>query len=323
MKSKITKFAIAMCAFLAFTSCGDDDSTTPIADVPTAAQFNALLDSALENQTQHFSFDAEDGFMTFTSEKGVIIMLNGNCLELNGMAVTGNVDIEFVEIFDGGTMAATNKTTMGRMPNNDLALLISDGEFYINATKNGQQLDMTCNYNLLVPTTITDGFDPLMTLWQGTVDNDGDLVWDEVNDPTGQGGVGQEGNNYYLTFGEFGWCNIDRFYSDPRPKTTILADAPEGYDNENSTIYVSFDGEPGSLARLDTYTAEGYFSEHYGQIPIGLECHIIFVTEEDGQYRYAIKAETIEEDEIITFTFAETITGTEAQLVAAINAVQD
>lgn len=35
-------------------------------------------------------------------------------------------------------------------------------------------------------------------------------------------------NNYYVSFGNFGWTNVDRFYSDPRPKTTILAAKTSG-----------------------------------------------------------------------------------------------
>jgi len=153
------------------------------------------------------------------------------------------------------------------------------------------------------------------------------LAWAEAKDAAGtngKGGVIGEANNYYVTFGTFGWTNVDKFYSDPRPRTTILADAPDGYDNNNSAIYLSYDGEgTNALAKLDTYiTATGLFSEHYGQIPIGLKCHVIFVTEDNGQWRYAIKAVTVAANDIYTFTLAETTVGSEAQLVAAINAIQ-
>lgn len=317
MKTNFTKFSLLM------TSCGNDDDKTSY-DVPTAAQFDALIDSSLDAITQNFQFNTADGFVSLTSAKGVIINIDPSCLRLNGNAVTGTVNLEYIEVFDKGTMATTNKPTMGRMPNGDLGLLITGGEFYVNATLGGQQLDIVCNMSLLVPTSLTDGtVDDEMTLWNGAINEDGDLVWDENQDAAGQGGVFGEGNNYYVSFGNFGWTNVDKFYSDPRPKTTILVDVPDGYDNENSSVYLSYDGEgTNALASLDTYTTEGYFSEHYGQIPIGLECHVIFVTEEDGEYRYAIKAVTIEADDIITFTYSETTTGTEDELVAAINAIQ-
>jgi len=102
----------------------------------------------------------------------------------------------------------------------------------------------------------------------------------------------------------------------------ILAEAPNGYDFENSAVYLHYDGEASTLAKLDTFNdATNQFSEHYGQIPIGLECHVIFVTEEDGQWRYAIKGVTIAANDVYTFTLSETTVGSQAQLVAAINAL--
>ena len=181
--------------------------------------------------------------------------------------------------------------------------------------------------NLLVPASLTGGLETGMLLWTGNLEDPENLVWRNAADAAGanggKGGVQGEGNNYYVSFGNFGWTNVDKFYSDPRPKTTILADAPEGYDNTNSAIYLSYDGEgQNALAKLDTYTAAGLFSEHYGQIPIGLACHIIFATEDNGQWRYAIKAVTVAANDVYTFTLAETTVGTEAQLIAAINAIQ-
>lgn len=95
---------------------------------------------------------------------------------------------------------------------------------------------------MIVPAALTDGPDNAMTLWTGVVDDRGELAWKEAKGADGKGGVQGEGNNYYVTFGNFGWTNVDRFYSDPRPKTSILVDVPEGYDNTNSTVYLSYDG---------------------------------------------------------------------------------
>jgi hypothetical protein len=310
-------------ATLLLTSCTKNDNDDLLIPA-TAEEFNTLRDQALESITQNFQFNAEDGSTTFTSENGVQITINGSCLTKNGDPVTGAVDIEFVEIFNKGTMLTTNKPTMGNTQNGDKALLISGGEFFIEATQNGVALDTNCNIQLIVPAALTGGIDNDMTLWNGIIDEDGNLAWEEnLPDGTnGEGGVFAEGNSYFvfLGAGNFGWTNVDRFYSDPRPKTTILVDVPEGYDNTNSAVYLSYDGEDSGLANLDTYDpASGLFSEHYGQIPIGLECHAIFVTEEDGNWKYAIKAVTIEEDGIITFTEGETSVATQAQLTAIIN----
>ncbi|MDO6759894.1 hypothetical protein Q4566_06745 [Tamlana sp. 2_MG-2023] len=323
---KISKNILAtlLLAAVFFSSCSknnDDDGDTLIIR-PTAEDFSGLHETALEEITQTFQFNAEDGNASFTSEKGVQINIQGSCLTLNGNAVTGQVDLEFVEIFDKGNMLTTNKPTMGIMPNGDRALLLTGGEFFIEATQNGAALETSCNIQLGIPASLTGGIDNDMILWNGIIDENGDLAWEEDkrDGANGEGGVFTEGNQYYAFLGDFGWSNVDRFYNDPRPKTTILVDVPEGYDNTNCSVFLSYDGEDTGLANLDTYDAgSGLFSEHYGQIPIGLECHVIFVTEEADDWKYAIQSVTIVENDVITITDSETAVVTEAQLTAIIN----
>ncbi|WP_452601125.1 hypothetical protein [Pontimicrobium sp. MEBiC06410] len=321
MKTLKTIFGILFLSIL-FTSCQTSDDSDIITSnpVPSAQDFSNIRQQALENQTQNFQFDGSDGNITLTSTKGVQININTNCLTLNGNPVTGTIDLEYVELFEKGNMLSTNKPTMGTLPNGDKAMLLSGGEFFLEATQNGAAIDINCNMQLVVPSSLTGGADPAMTLWNGTIDAEDNLTWNEVEDVTGQGGVFVEGGEYYAFLETFGWTNIDRFYNDPRPKTLIQAQAPDGYNYTNSAIYLSYDGEDSGLASLDTYEA-GLFSEHYGQIPIGLECHVIFATEDDGIWRYAIKAVTIEANDIITFTLGETTLATEAEFIDIINAL--
>ena len=325
MKNLKTAFTSLLIATLAiFTSCetSEDKDYDPRDYIPNQAQFQNIRENALENNTQNFQFDGSDGNITLTSEKGVQININTNCLTLNGDPVTGTIDLEYVELFDKGSMLSTNKPTMGALPNGDKALLISGGEFLLEATQGGIALETNCNIQLVVPNDLTGGADPAMTLWEGDIDTEDNLTWDEVDDVIGQGGVFVEGGEYYAFLQQFGWSNIDRFYNDPRPKTLIKAQAPIGYNYTNSAIYLSYDGEDTGLASLDTYDGTlNLFSEHYGQIPIGLECHVIFATEENGQWRYAVKPITIVADDIISFDFSDTTIVTEAQFVNIINAL--
>ena len=312
---------------MTFTSCNSDDEPNSQNYVPSSTAFNSIRQTALEDMTQNFQINVASGMTTLTSANGVEIDINAACLTLNGNPITGQVDIKYIEVFDGGQMLVSNKTTMGKLPNGDMAMLISGGEFYINATQNGQQLTLGCGMNLRIPASLTAPEND-MILWDGTVDAEGDLVWEQEDIPaTGQGGVFLEqgaggGQTYYAFFNSFGWTNVDKFYNFAGPKTQILAGIPSGYNYGNSAVYLHYDGEGNALAKLDTYDAgSGLFSEHYGQIPVGLACHIIFATEDNGQWRYAIKSVTISENAVYTFTLAETTVGSEAQLVAAINAL--
>lgn len=87
-----------LAATLLFSSCTKNDDSDMVTRA-TAEDFNNLREVALENLTQNFQFNANDGSITLTSQKGVEIIINGACLTLNGNAVTGEVDLEFVEIF--------------------------------------------------------------------------------------------------------------------------------------------------------------------------------------------------------------------------------
>jgi hypothetical protein len=329
MNRNLKSIALLFLGTMAMISCTNED--IPKTDLPkipaTASELKEVRTEALTKLKQTFTITAASGTVTLTSEKGVKIMINRDNLRKNGMAVTGVINIEYVELFDKGHMLVANKPTMGLTTDGKKNLLISGGEFYIKATQDGVALESVATMTLLVPASLTDGLKTGMTLWLGNLEDPENLVWRNIADAAGtnggKGGVQGEGGNYYVSFGTFGWTNVDKFYNDPRPKTTILADAPEGYDNTNSAIYLSYDGEgKNALAKLDTYTAAGLFSEHYGQIPIGLACHVIFATEDNGQWRWAIKAVTVAANDVYTFTLAETTVGTEAQLIAAINAIQ-
>lgn len=330
MNTNFKTIGLLFLAIITFVSCDNSDDNSDGGNLifpPSGAAFKSISSKGLKKNTQNFTITAGTGVVTLTSAKGVKLSINGDCLTKNGNPVTGIVDIEYVELFDKGNMLISNKPTMGIMPDGKKNLLISGGEFFIKATQGGVELKTTCSMNMIVPASLTNGIDNAMTLWKGVIDDNGELAWEQAKpDATGNGGkdgVQAEGGNYYVHFGSFGWTNVDRFYSDPRPKTTLLVKAPEGYTNINSAVYLSYDGEgTNALAKLDTYTPAGLFSEHYGQIPIGLACHVIFATEDNGQWRYAIKAVTVAANDVYTFTLTETTVGTEAQLVAAINAIQ-
>lgn len=303
---------------LTLTACKDDDA--PQILPPTPQEFDDLREKALEDRIQEFQFNADDGSTVFTTTEGTQITIDGNCLVTPGGGnVSGNITITGLNMYNRGDMLVTNKPTMGSTPDGSKKMLISGGEFLITASKDGNPLESTCAYTLNIPASLTGGVEQGMKPWNGVINpEDDNLTWEE--DTTAQ--VFNEGGMYYAFFNDFGWTNVDKFYDDSRPKTTILAEVPDGYNNTNSAVYLSYDGEGAGLANLDVYdTNSGHFSEHYGQIPIGLQCHAIFVTAEGNQWRYAVKSVTIAANDVIQFELNETQLASEAQLTAAINAL--
>ncbi len=328
VKTMILSYLLLVFTIIFFGSCNNDDSEMSIPPSINGLEVTAKIIQNREDAKQTRTLDAIAGGEVQGDEGTILFFPPNSFLDQNGDPVTGNVTIELIEIYDKAKMLLTKMPTNGRRPNGDIETLVSGGEFYINATQQEEKLELANAFQILAP---TDEFDDQMVLFNGQNDDctEDDLECDVVWEEQGQGGLEpmqREGPNgtgvtvYGGFISNFGWTNIDRWYNDSRPKTILYVDVPEGFDDTNSNVYVSYDGEPTALALLDIYnTQTELFSEHYGLIPIGLEVHIIFVSIQNGEYIYAIQAATIEEDHLEVI--GSTSTGTEAELVALINAL--
>lgn len=294
-------------------SCGNDYDDNLVYDATSSEAFYSLFESGLQNQTQNFQFNAEDGMTTFTSINGVNLTINGNCLLKNGQPVTGQVDIEFVEIFKRSEMFLTNKLTMG-LNGNQKQLLNSGGEFYINATQNGEQLTLNCEMHLETPTLLTGGTIPQIDFFTGNIDSNGNVIWELA--PMLEGWVAslstdssQDAYNALLL--NFGWFNYDKFQDTGNGTTTITANVPQGYGNGNSLVLIATKNLPNSLGSIG------------GEYPIGLECHLIFVSEKNGSFLYSIlENQTIVNNHTIAFPLSGMQTAMNTELATIIDNLQ-
>ncbi|OIQ21644.1 MAG: hypothetical protein BM557_02270 [Flavobacterium sp. MedPE-SWcel] len=327
---KATVVALALCA--CSSEDNNDSSTTNLEsnfrrDTGEYTNIQKLQDEALKEITQFFEFNTDVRNVTLETDNGVEIGISTSSLTVNGQRVQGTVIVEYVEIFKRSTMAIANKTTMGiaeeqtaEIPGVDLWPLKSGGEFFVNMTINGQQIDDGANITLTVPTALTGGPDSDMSVWDGEETNDGDVVWDEDEENELGQNQGNEGGGYELNLDNFGWSNIDRFYNYPDPKTTIQVDVPAGFDNTNCNVYLATQGQQNILARLDTYNSvTELFGEHYGQVPVGLDGFIVFVSGTTSQWEYAIKPVTFAPNDIIVIDTGDIMTGSQTDVEAAID----
>lgn len=320
----------AAASILLLTSCEKNDDIDLPNDVnQTVEIFGGLelensIQNSRENDLQLFSVDGTTGGLVI-GDQGTQLSFPPNAFtHLGGEPVTGPVDIELVEVYTRAEMLKKQLPTNGKQANGDIVTIISGGEFFINAKQNGQQLVPATAFDLTAP---TNSFDPEMTVFrpENCDTLDCDVVWEEDEQAEVNGGEIQNADGtwtsaYNAPLTGFGWTNLDRWYSYAGPKTTILVDVPEGFDDTNSAVYVSYDGEPTALAFLDTYDASlELFSEHYGQMPIGQQVHFIFVSVQDGDYVYAIQSATIVDGH--TEVIGTTQVTSEAGITALINAL--
>jgi hypothetical protein len=308
MKNLIQLFGIGA-LIISSTSCSNDTISEPIF-IPNAIALKNLYASNLDAITQHDSFDASQNFI-FTSTKGVRVLINGSCLKKqNGDPVTGEVDFSYVEIFDKGTMLATNKPTVG-MVGNEPRLLTSGGEFLVKISQNGEELITNCGYSIHAPTSITGGTDPDMDAFVGTIDTNGELTWSDVTQNTEMWtGFSQAVNAdaYNAIHNAFNWFNFDKFVDLGQGYTAVTFITPGGFNNSNSSIFMATKTRPNSLAFAST------------RMPVGTEVYYILVAEYNGGFKYAVKPlNTITTNQTITFQHSELQNGTIQEVIDAIN----
>jgi hypothetical protein len=312
-----------------------DDGTEEPQRPPTPDAFQRLSSDARDAHTQNYDVNTSD-WNTIDGEQGSTLFFEpSSFLRSDGTLAEGDVQVELIEIFDKGSMLVNDMPTTGKQADGQHAQLISGGEHYIAASQDGEELRLNGTFQLTAPTELTGGPDTAMNFFRAEVEEgvpagkDDRGVWVEEGLREDAFGIGDGGGTdgadtaYWVISDQFGWSNIDRWYTDPRPKTTIHVDVPDGWDDTNAAVYLSYDGEPTALARMDTYDdATGLFSEHYGMIPIGLEVHLIFVTESEGDWSYAVQGTTIVDGHLTAFDspddFIETTTD---GLVTVINAL--
>jgi hypothetical protein len=299
---------IAFPASLLATMSGCDKDLTKISQrlTPDAVTLHQWFDSSTDALKQHFtlnsSADAE-----IIGEQGTILQFSANDFTLlNGDPVTGSVDVELIEVYDRASMLLTKTSTNGKTKNGSISTLISGGEFYVNAKQDGTPLKLKSGFTIVAPAENTGTINQDMTKFDGIdscAGDDCDLVWEEAEDRGIEIGEWQTAGGvktvYYVFQNKFGWTNIDRWYNDPRPKTTIFVEVPEGFDNTNCSVYMMYDNEPVALASFDMYDQnKKLFTEHYGLIPVGLEVHFILVSIIDDEIHYAIQGATITENHV-------------------------
>ncbi len=335
-KINFLSFLAILTLFVGCKKDGEDVASTGNVAAPNATNFQNLRKAALEELTKTNEFTVDGtGDIEFTSEKGVKVSIPEYCLTINGQTVSGTVKVEFVELFDTAELLTTNIATMGRdLTDGNVKFLVTGGAFYVNVTQNGKAVDEIsyCAYKLEVPAKLTGGVDQDMILWYGNFDENGNLIWDEASaeinpefpiDPETGEPIGEpyvpiyiEDEKYITFVHKFGWTNIDKLYKD-RETTMASVKVPDEYNGTNSMVYYTYKDLFGLQKDWLSYDKDTKSYKPY--LIVGLDVHIIFASESNGKWAYAIKSVTVTKDLQVEFLKSELKEATQAELEAEIN----
>ncbi|MDV7186805.1 hypothetical protein R3X25_05875 [Lutibacter sp. TH_r2] len=332
----ILKGILTIALTVSAVSCDETDEPNFDPQPDGIALNERFLDNR-NNELQEFTLDAATGGVIVGND-GTEVTFPPNAFGINGTPVTGNVIIQLIEIYDKAAMVLKNRSTLGKKANGDKEALKSAGQFFIDAKQGTNELELLEMAEVQSRPVDFSDLDGGMKIFRTECDSlenncdeiDGEGDWVEADEDNngeqddaqikdGQGADGEYAT-YNYNIGTFGWTNLDRWYSYTGPKTEIYVDVPEGYNADNCAVYLSYDGEPTALARMDVWnTTLEMFTEHYGLIPVGQEVHIIVVTEIDDELHYAIQGTTVVEDHIEVVTSLSPTT--QPALEAMINAL--
>ncbi|SNR66716.1 hypothetical protein [Lutibacter flavus] len=317
--NRILKNVLGLSIIAIFSSCVPDGGDIEIYEPqPNGTALNNRFENNRADAIEEFTLDAATGGI-ITGTQGTKVEFAANSFGISGSPVTGNVTVQLIEIYDKASIVFNNKSTLGERINGDKEALKSAGEFFINAKQGANELDLLTAAKVTSRNIDLADADFGMGLFTAGEDLNDTEDWVEaeeevkINEADGSIGISV---TYSFNLGNFGWSNLDRWYSFAGPKTQLFVDVPEGYNGDNCAVYLYYDNEDTAIARMDTWNEdEEMFTEHYGLIPIGLEVHIIMVAEIDGQLHYAMQGTTMVDNHIELISSLIPITQSELEVL--------
>ncbi|UKN02676.1 hypothetical protein K6119_04005 [Paracrocinitomix mangrovi] len=239
---------------------------TPQADAQVLMNFFA------NNQTaavQTFTIDATAA-SSITGSQGTVFNFYANSfVDASGNDVTGNVTIELIEIYGKKDMMFLNKQTIGNN-NGTLEPLISGGEFKVTASQNGNEVFLKDYYQYSADVQAPNGVDANMEIFYQSSPGDDTLVWSAADSSL----IWGQGTVYNAYFDSLGWVNCDYFMGQAGPYTEVDIEVPNGLNNQNCAMFISFDGY-NSLTNVYGYSNSVFSTGPSYSLPVGMNIHII------------------------------------------------
>lgn len=303
---KLLIIVIGIMITLAACKKEESDPTNESESEPSATQLQNFFDDNIAAATQKFTIDATSPEEIQGSQGTFIYFMNNSFEDNVGNDVTGNIDIELIEIYDKKDMLFLNKQTLGD-DNGNLSPLISGGEFKVTASQNGTEVYLKPWYEYFMVAQAPNGTDENMETFYQNSATDDTLNWTSGG-PDSLSFVFTDSLAYETYFRDLGWVNLDYFMDTSANQTTVSVIPPEGFNNTNCSVFISFDGY-NSLTSIYNYSNGKFITGSNYTIPVGLDVHFIVLAFINNVPHVAIVPSTItaNHEEVISALSATTI----------------
>lgn len=265
----VGSLAVAMVA----VGCKKETSgggTVPVTQNPLRQIFN----DNVENAKQTFTVQANTGGQV-QGQDGVTAFFAPNAfMRQNGTVATGAVQVELIEALNVADMVWLNKQTLGN-DNGQLKPLISGGQYYMNATQNGEQLWLaTGSTTVLVPAP--NGVDPNMELFIGEVDQDGEILWD----PFANGDMEFDSSAFVIGEDTLDWVNCD-YFMNGGIQTSVQVTCPSGHTENNTFVWLVFPDQ-NAMTAIHNTSGSVFSTGSYYTLPVGMNMIVIALSQING-----------------------------------------
>ncbi len=287
---KKLNYILGATIILALLSCKKD--VDPIQPQPTVGTTTESFSSINEYfngnnpQTETFQLMAENGG-AFTTQNGSEITVPANAfITANGQPVLGSVTLKMKEIFSNKNMVFS-----GIFPVNYGNVLNSGGEFFIEASQNGNVLNVQDGQfiNVEIPAQAED---PWMELFfAGGIENPDSINWQPVDSAFSGSGFNFNSvdGTYSCNLDSLGWANIDAFMSGITYfNCTFQLSGVAGLNNQNTNAFAVFKGEnavwPVGDVGWGSISGNTISESHLGSVDLNL----LVISVVDGQLYYGL-----------------------------------
>ena len=314
------KTLLFIITIIAIVSCKKDTKSTTTTLPPSASDNYSSVQAFFANNNialQTYTIDASTGG-SFTSPQGTTVTIPSNAfLTQANLPVTGNVTIQFKDIYKKSDMFLANMPTM--MPFGG-APLKSGGEFFIKAVQNNSALILASGKKISVsqPASLTGGIDNAMKAFifkdsmMGNCQQlcPSSMVWTPASPSNDT--VETFAQNYIFNLYKYNnpvdsgsWCNSDNStYFAAYPQSTLILLAKDSVSTYGTEVFLFFTN---LSSMVHVYNASyEYFPYVYA--PQGLQCTVVAVGIKNGALYSSFVPITIGANQTVPFTLSPTTT---------------
>ena len=222
---------------------------------------------------------------TITTPEGLSLIIAPAIFQKsNGVPVlSGKIFFETMLIKNRGDMVRMNRptTSFGRM-------LISGGEIFIKAMKDGDELQLIPGKRIYIKYPDASASSQ-MRLFTGDESNPDQFNWIQSPDSSAVGISTQGGLGYQLSSSSLRWINCDYFGDSSGQRVNVTASLPIDCTNGNTTVFLVFKDLKCVMGMYGNMNTKKFSSP---KVPVGKNAIVVAITKKANN-SYFLSNETI------------------------------